>query len=239
MLAHQIAAAIEAIRPSQFHNLTLTLWRGHAAGLIEDAEAQRLAEAIEARRKPLQSLHELPRLRQNLFPERRPQLAKRHPERIARRRRLAATGPLPATLAAAWTTSELAVLRIVGGEVRDKGVCERTLPEIAARAGVCRTTAQTTIRKAAKIGLVSIKERRRKGAKNLSNVVRIVSDEWLTWLRRGPRTADMAEDAGIGFKKMSPTEIHLSPRSPIPKSSTPHKVSREAKRRIDPPPRVR
>ncbi|WP_062224471.1 MULTISPECIES: hypothetical protein [unclassified Aureimonas] len=239
MLAHQIAAAIEAIRPSQFHDLSLTLWRGHAAGLIEDTEAQRLAEALEARRKPPKLLHELPRPRQSLFPKRRPQLAKRHPERIGRRRRLAATGPLPATLAADWTTSALAVLRIVGDEVRDKGACERTLPEIAARAGVCRTTAQTTIRRAAQLGLVSIEERRREGAKNLPNVVRIISAEWMTWLRRGPRARDTAEDAGIGFKNTSPTETHLFSKSPIPKPSTPHKSSRETKERIDRPPKAR
>lgn len=204
MLATQLAAAIEAVRPSQLDELARTLWKGYGAGLLEAQDAQRLAEAIEARRKPRTLLQAAPRPRESVFPPRPPQHARRHPERIARRRRLAASAPLPAAMASAWTTSELAVLRIVGDEVREHGCCDRSLGEIAARAGVSRSLAQVTIRSAGRLGLVSIEERRRKGAKNLPNVVRIVSAEWVAWLDRGPREWP----ARIGSKNTAPTDTH-------------------------------
>ena len=59
--------------------------------------------------------------------------------------------------------ARMAILRIVGDEVRDRGACELTLAEIAARAGSCRTMARTTLRQAAERGLVLIEERRRPG----------------------------------------------------------------------------
>lgn len=208
MLATQLAAAIGAARPSQLNDLARTLWRSHGAGLLVDAEAQRLAEAIEAHRPSRSPLLAPSWPRGSLFSPRREQPARRHPARIGRRRRLAASGPLPPGLAAEWTTGELAVLRIVGDEVREAGACDRSLAEIAARAGVCRSLAQATMRRAARVGLVTIEERRRRGAKNLTNVVRVVSVEWRTWLDRGPRTRDAADAAGLastGSRKIAPT----------------------------------
>lgn len=214
MLAVQLAAAIGAARPSQLDDLARTLWRGHTAGLLVDEEAQRLAEAIEAHR-PSRSSSPVPSWpRGSLFAPRREQPARQHPARIGRRRRLASSGPLPPSLAAEWTTGELAVLRIVGDEVREAGICDRSLAEIAARAGVCRSLAQVTLRRAARVGLVAIEERRRQGAKNLTNVVRVVSGEWRTWLDRGPRIRDAADAAGLprtGSRNPTPTDTASSP----------------------------
>jgi hypothetical protein len=54
------------------------------------------------------------------------------------------------------------VLRIVGDEVRGQGArARRTIDEIAARAGTCRTV--DAIRVAAAMGLLTIQERRREG----------------------------------------------------------------------------
>ena len=92
---------------------------------------------------------------------------------------------------------ELAVVRIVGDEVRQHGQCDRCVDEIAARAGVCRSLVKNALRTAARLGLVTVEERRREGRRNLPNVVRIVSREWLTWLARGPKP--------IGVKKITPT----------------------------------
>jgi hypothetical protein len=47
-------------------------------------------------------------------------------------------GELPPALAAGFTTGELAVLRILA---EAHGVCDRSLNELAARAGVCRSLA--------------------------------------------------------------------------------------------------
>jgi hypothetical protein len=56
------------------------------------------------------------------------------------------------------------VLRIVGDEVRGQGArARRTIDEIAARAGTCRTVVKNAIRVAAAMGLLTIQERRREG----------------------------------------------------------------------------
>jgi hypothetical protein len=112
---------------------------------------------------------------------------------------------MPPALACRFTVGELAVLRIVGDEVRQHGHCDRTLGEIAARAGVGRTTAQNALRAAAAMGLVTIQERRREGQKNLPNVVRVVSREWGQWLARKGRAGEGAPSRAIGFKKSDPT----------------------------------
>jgi hypothetical protein len=90
---------------------------------------------------------------------------------------------MPPTLACQYTVGELAVLRIVGDEIHAKGTCDRSLGEIASRAGVCRKLAQLTLRMAARDGLITVERRPRPGRKNLTNVVRIISQQWLTWLR--------------------------------------------------------
>src|SRR5215212_6454821 len=96
-----------------------------------------------------------------------------------------AAGPMPPALACKFTVSELAVLRIVGDEVRQHGHCDRCIDELAARAGVCRSMVKNAIREAARLGLLTIEERRREGRRNRPNVVRIVSKEWTSWLARG------------------------------------------------------
>ena len=60
---------------------------------------------------------------------------------------------MPPALAARFTVGELAVLRIVGDEVRASGLCGLCIDAIAARAGVCRRTAQNAIRQAARLAL--------------------------------------------------------------------------------------
>ena len=84
--------------------------------------------------------------------------------------------------------AKVAVLRIVADEHRDRGGCDRSVDEIAARAGVCRRTVQNALRHAERLGLVSITERRRDSARNLPNIVRVVSREWLAWIEHRGRT---------------------------------------------------
>jgi len=108
-------------------------------------------------------------------------------------------------LACKFTVGELAALRIVADEVREKGHCDRTLGEIAARAGIGRTTAQNAMRLAATMGLLTVQERRREGQKNLPNVVRIVSREWQLWTKRGGQRSAPHVSKPIGFKKTDPT----------------------------------
>jgi len=85
--------------------------------------------------------------------------------------------------------------------------CFLTLGEIAARAGICVTTARNALRTAAREGLLTIEERRRDKRPNLANVVRVVSREWKTWIERGPKGKAQSRPGaarGEGAKKQGP-----------------------------------
>lgn len=191
MLADQIGAAIHTCSLRDLDHVARHLWQGYGSGAITEADAEHLASALELRRGMRRA--ELPRGMAPAalaFVPRRPQRSPDRQRSILRRRQLAAAGPLPPALAAMFTTGELAVLNVVGSEIRQNGTCTRTLDEIAARAGVCRRTAQRAIRAAAVAGLLTIEERPRKGAKSLTNIIRVVSREWTAWLKRGGRRPD-------------------------------------------------
>ena len=120
---------------------------------------------------------------------------------------------MPPRLASQFTTGELAVLRLVADEVRAKRHCTLTLGELAARAGVGITTARNALHEAAGHGYLTIEERRRDKRPNLSNVVRIVSREWLLWIERGRKNSSVARgnakasaSQGGGSKKMESTD---------------------------------
>jgi hypothetical protein len=118
---------------------------------------------------------------------------------------------MPPNLACLFTTGELAVLRIVADEVRDRKQCRLTLGEISARAGVGVTTTRNALRYAAREGLVTIEERRRDKRPNLSNVVRIVSREWTAWIARGrTQKTRVSFSEGGGCKKTESTDTASS-----------------------------
>src|SRR3954468_13660354 len=207
---NQMAAAIDGARTlTRLDHLSRSIWQGLAAGAVADDDAQALAERLHVRRSLLRGEIKpvgVPVGRPSLFPPRRLQWAPKRPIAIARRRHLAASGPMPPALACKFTVSELAVLRIVSDEVRQHGQCARCVDELAARAGVCRSMVKNAVREAARLGLLTIEERRRKGRRNLPNVVRIVSKEWTTWLAKGGRSTRPAAEPLIGGKKITPTD---------------------------------
>jgi hypothetical protein len=218
MFATQLGSAIAGARTdTTLHALAKALWGGLAQGLLDDETAQELSAAIEGRRgeigwPPVSHPSSIPSLApvatrrqaavyrhegQTLFARAR---AQRPPDRaaaITRRRRLAASGPLPPRLAAQFTTGELAVLRVVADEVRDKGMCDRTYAEMAARAGVCRRTARNAVRRAKQLGLVNVEERSRPGRKHLANLITLISKEWRMWLDRGPARGRVPVPANV------------------------------------------
>src|SRR5215208_1246627 len=207
---NQMAAAIDGARTlTRLDHLSRSIWQGLAAGAVADDDAQALAERLHARRGVLRGEVKpvgIPPGRPSIFPPRRPQRTPQRPVAIARRRHLAASGPMPPALACKFTVSELAVLRIIGDEVRLHGHCDRCVDEIAARAGVCRRMVQNALREAAQLGLVTVEARRREGRRNLPNVVRIVSKEWTSWLARGRRAGRSQAAPAIGCKKLRPTD---------------------------------
>jgi hypothetical protein len=207
---NQMAAAIDGARTlTRLDHLSRSIWQGLTAGAVADDDAQALAERLHARRGVLRGEIKpvgLPPSRPSIFPPRRLQRAPKRPVAIARRRHLAASGPMPPALACKFTVSELAVLRIIGDEIRQHGQCDRCVDEIAARAGVCRRMVQNALREAARLGFLTIEERRREGRRNLPNVVRIVSKEWASWLARGGQSSRPSAEPLIGCKKMRPTD---------------------------------
>src|SRR4051794_13641078 len=206
----QMAAAIDGARTlTRLDHLSRSIWQGLAAGAVGDDDAQALAEHRHARRGVLRGEIKPAGLamgRLSIFSPRRRQRSPKRPVAIPRRRHLAASGPMPPALACKFTVSELAVLRIIGDEVRQHGLCERCVDELAARAGVCRRMVQNAIREAARLGLLTIEERRRSGRRNLPNVIRIISKEWMTWLSRAGRSSRSPAELPIGCKKMHPTD---------------------------------
>ena len=86
---------------------------------------------------------------------------------IERRRRLVSSGPLPPPLAARFTWGS----------------------------GVHRTTVQNALREAqgreGRPGIITVQERRRRGQRSLTNIIRIVSRDWLNWLHKGPPRSAM------------------------------------------------
>lgn len=203
MFFDQIEAAIASASSTGLVELSRAIWQGVTAGVLSEDDAGRLAEAIHARQTVAKAAGPVVtgKVRPaSLFSPRRPQRAPERSVAIERRRRLAASGPLPPALAQRFTVSESAVLRIVGDECRDKGRCVLPIDAIAARAGVGRTTVQNALRLARRLGMIEIEERRQEGAKNLPNRITVVDREWRQWLARGPRKRD------IGFKNLNTTE---------------------------------
>jgi hypothetical protein len=207
MLADQFHEAAAAARNiAAVDEVARLTWRAHVEGHLADAEAAAISEAVEARRSEIKGMRPAP------LPS--PSTGRRKPPRspdrrasIERRRRTAASGAMPPAIASQFTTGEAAVLAVVAREVQRSGRCEFYLDKIAALAGVCRSTAQNALHEARRLGLLRVTERRRRGAKSLTNVVEIVSGEWRAWLR-------------IGSKNFDPTVKDFKPSSEIALRST-------------------
>lgn len=192
---------------------------GWGTGAILDDDATYLFEYIKGRRPVRQqpprrvTLPGFPLPEPNLqrvgrLPRRR---AQRSPDRQAsydRRHRLAYSGVMPHHLAGRLTPSEMAALRIVADEYITRSRCELTLDEIAARAGVCRKTARRALHEARDQHLISIEERPVRGQKHRSNLVHIISLEWLKWLRRPKDRLDKSTEP-IGGHSVAPTDKTL------------------------------
>jgi len=198
MFGQQVENAIDAAKGGRvLDDLSRLIWRGFSEGVIGDDEAQRLADRIHTRRALYSATAAAgapyrppagPTGRNSIFgPPRRPQRPPSRPQAIERRRRIAASGAMPPAIAARFTVAEQAVLAIVAAEVRHRGRCDQCLDAIAAKAGCSRSSAKNAIRLAARLAMIRVTLRPRRGQKNLPNVIEIVSQEWQTWLKRGPR----------------------------------------------------
>jgi hypothetical protein len=205
-LSVNVAAIYERINASESEGelgeLQSAIWRVYwPDGALRDADAQFLADAIAKRKVQRRSTTMKPLTPLNGRISRfAPRQHPRSPDRKAsrdRRRTLGRPSSKPPALRALFTEGQRSVLAIVAGEVKHQGVCDLPYDKIAALTGVCRTTVQTTMHEARRLGLINILERPRPGRKNLTNVIRIISRQWLTWLTGGP-TAHRPPTHGFG-----------------------------------------
>jgi hypothetical protein len=243
--AATIHDAIGAARTNaDLDDLIKLVWRGNLDGAIDDVDATHLHVYAAQRRNRFVSLQPViaqgsiadrlpvaaPNLRrvesrgyhsQSRFPRRREQRSPDKPASYERRHRLAYSGILPRHLAPRLTIADMAVMRVIADEyVRGAG-CNLSLAEIAARAGVCRKTAKRATQKAKDQRLISIEERPVRRQRHKPNLIRIISFEWLKWLRRSKTDAARASNgpsegpersvkaAGGGGHLVPPTDTTL------------------------------
>jgi hypothetical protein len=93
---------------------------------------------------------------------------------------------MPPDIRSAYSECERAVLTIIAREVKRQSICDLSVGQIAAEAGVCVRTVQNAVAEGVRQGHVCREERPQRGRKNLTNILRIESVEWLAWIKRGP-----------------------------------------------------
>lgn len=180
----------------QLDAMARLIWERYGAGAVNDDEASYLSSCIE-RRRPLSRRTSTGKFaaaskmtgRISRF---MPRQRQRSPDRKAsrdRRRMLGGSSALPDKLRQWYTEGQRSVLCIIAGEIKHHGICDEPIDKMAARAGVCRTTVQTTLHEASRLGHIKITERPRPGTKHLTNLVEIISAEWRTWIKRAPSAA--------------------------------------------------
>src|SRR3954464_10642838 len=137
MFVQQLRTAITASPRVELPTLSSLLWKAYAAGQVTEAEASALSQAIELKR----ALPPAQKPVQRHFGSR-----PRSPASMERRRRWAASGCLPPSLASRFTLAEVSVLAVVAAENRKRGDCRLTNGELADVAGVSITTVKNALR---------------------------------------------------------------------------------------------
>lgn len=167
----------------------------HADGLLTDADCLAITEAFELRMKeigePKTVAQRVPNLAERWREEARshfkPHIRKKMPEDrtacMKRRRKLAASGYMPADIAEQFSTGQQAVLAIIAQEVGKLGTCRLVIEKIGALAGVCHATVRRAIARGVEAGLLFVQDRPVRGGLNLSNVVTITNTHWLGWIK--------------------------------------------------------
>jgi len=178
LTASQLQASSSLLNSPLFRRLAADpdLVQGYASGEILTVPARTSAHQVL---KGFKGRFTKPRYQRS--PDREKSLVRRHT--------LASTWNMPPGMAgkAKLTVAQRAHAKLLSDEHAKHGRCTMTLDEQAARIGVCRKTAKRSQDRFEELGLISVEERKVTGRKNLPNVIRIVSAEWLAWIENGPQ----------------------------------------------------
>ena len=232
--AYEIHRQAEAAPRAALPAVASALWKAFGEGHLSEAEAEALSGLIEARQSSPQRGANMgnaqvltspnPGTSSDMGNSHIAQDRQRSPRTGAgsrprtnasmeRRRRWAASGRLPPAIAARFTLAEQAVLALVAAETVRRKDCRLAVGHLAAITGVAETTVRNAIREARKLGLVTVEERRVTGFRNNTNVVRVVSAEWTTWLRLARKALLSAapslplQGGGCKSAKRTPTDV--------------------------------
>lgn len=205
------------------------MWSAFAAGQITEAEAEALSALIEARQVKSETVSHLrspdpggsmsdnpisPQDRQR-SPRTGVGSRPRTDASLERRRRWAASGRLPPALASRFTLAEHAVLALIAAETARRGDCRLSVPHVAALVGVAETTVRNAIREARRLALLTVEERRVTHFRNLPNIIRIQSLEWIAWLRLARKGVTVRDPLGRGVTDRDPIRDGVLKRHPI------------------------
>ena len=198
LYAEEIRRQAEDAPRAALPAIASAMWKAFAEGNVSEAEAEALSVLIEARQssETRQPIGQTPnptgtgsaviggiRSSGQRGPRTSVGSRPRTDASMERRRRWAASGRLPPALAARFTLAEHAVLALVAAETARRGDCQLAIEHMAAVVGVSRSTVRNAIREARKLRLLAVEERRITGRRSGTNIVRIVSPEWVAWLR--------------------------------------------------------
>jgi len=202
--AAQFHATIAAAKNTNaLDEIARMMWPAHAKGHLLDADATAIQAAIQNRRAALAGRAIDNRI-SRCGPRRPIRRHPRSPDKLAsvkRRRRQVASGAMPPRIADNFTFAEQAALAVVARLCRRSGLCVLYIDAIASLAGVCRTVVKDAMRHAKTLGLITVQERRRPGLPSLTNIVRVISRDWLVWLKMGGGVAHASPTITHSFSK--------------------------------------
>jgi hypothetical protein len=172
-------AAIADAPRCRLDDMAKAVWQALAAGSINEHDAERLAVAVQARRAESAILQP-----KRKTPASEPLKPAQRQAAIERRRRQAASGAMPPSIAASFTLGEQAALAVIARAARQQrgGPLTWFIDKIAALAGVSRSTARNAIRKAKALGILHVMEQRVTWWRNAANRITIAAAAWIAWL---------------------------------------------------------
>jgi hypothetical protein len=143
MLFEKMAEMISRAPIAALDDVTRALWAAVSAAQLDEAQALRLSEAIDARRmhsKGVQAAAGRGLLPARVAPPRKHQRPPERSEARERSRRWAAAGRMPPAIACKFTQGEQAALAVITVEMTKRQTCTMAIGAIAALAGVSEST---------------------------------------------------------------------------------------------------